>query len=86
MINYNDYQKLLFPWNLLGEESNNPPVPGQTVNKIGNDHIITYSFFTSQSDIINSAYYDSTDEEAVKFISPLDYQQNIVDATRFLVM
>ncbi|HOO81678.1 MAG TPA: hypothetical protein PK513_04170 [Alphaproteobacteria bacterium] len=87
MIDDEDYKSLLFPYNLIGDDdglSETALVPDQEVHKIGIDYIIEYSFFTSQSDILYSGYYLSTDEEVVKFIGSSDYQQNIEDNLRLI--
>jgi len=65
-MEYDDYKNFLLFNNFIG--GNGPgQVPGQPVEKIGVDNIITYSFFTNQTDILNSGYYSSNSEEAVKF-------------------
>ncbi|MGH1404329.1 MAG: hypothetical protein ACRBDL_08795 [Alphaproteobacteria bacterium] len=55
MINYDDFKKLLFPYNFVGDsdgliETNATP-NDQTVHQEDGKYIITYSFFRSYSDI-----------------------------------
>ncbi|PCJ47382.1 MAG: hypothetical protein COA74_11720 [Gammaproteobacteria bacterium] len=92
MVNYSDHTKFLFKNNFIGDVdgiNTTGEVEGQPVSQVDGNYVITYSFLRSQSDIINTVYYESSDEEVIKFIDPADnqqnpddYQQNIEDAQR----
>lgn len=78
------YLKFILPWNFVGG-ANSSKVPGQPIYQIGKDYIITYSILSSQEGILNSGYFSSQSEEAIKFISPDNYNQQLENVIRSIV-
>ena len=81
MISYDDYKKLLFPGNYIGDLDGideTYAIPSdQTVNNVSGKYVITFSFFESYSDITLSSYYSANTNEAQHFIDGESYNDEI---------
>ena len=86
MIDYNDFRKMLFPYNYVGGIGGTSDISNdQTIYRVDGQYIITYSFFRSYSDITYSSYYAANSEEAQSFIDGEEYQQNIENTLKDVI-
>lgn len=86
-ISYNDYEKMLFSYNFVGDTDGLASTLGipndQPVRQDGDKQVITYSFLRSDNDAINTAYYGTA--VAQGFVDANDYQQNIEDTYKNII-
>ena len=88
-ISYKDFAKMLLSHNFNGKNDDlvtTSNIPNQQpVRQEDGKYVITYSFFKSSNDLIDSGYYAPDSKETQKVLGVDEYQQNIEDVYKNVI-